>query len=77
MSEYEWLMFFSDSLYELMKERKISQRELAERTGLTERAISKYINGTIIPKATSIVKLAIALDCTTDDLINFDEMIEI
>lgn len=77
MSEYEWLMFFSDSLYELMKERKISQRELAERTGLTESAISKYINGTIIPKATSIVKLAIALDCTTDDLINFDEMIEI
>lgn len=76
MSEYEWLMFFSDSLYDLMKKRKISQRELAERTGLSDATISKYINGVQIPKITAAINLAIALDCTLDELANFDEMIE-
>lgn len=76
MNESEWLLYFSDNLYDMMQERKVTQRELSEMTGLAESTISKYINGTNIPKATSIVNIAIALDCTTDELIHFGEMID-
>lgn len=76
MSEHEWLLYFSDCLYDIMQERKISQRELSDLTGLGEGTISKYINGTNIPKATTVVKLAIALGCSTDELINFGETID-
>lgn len=77
MSEHEWLLYFSDCLYDIMQERNISQRELSDMTGLAEGTISKYINGTNVPKATTIVKLALALECTTDELINFGEMVDV
>ena len=76
MNESEWLLYFSDNLYDMMQERKVTQRELSEMTGLAESTISKYINGTNMPKAASIVNIAIALDCTTDELIHFGEMID-
>lgn len=76
MSETEWLLYFSDCLYDIMRERKISQRELAERSGLSDSTISKYINGTQIPKGTALVNIAIALDCSLDELMNFGELID-
>ena len=76
MSESEWLMFFSDSLLSIMKDRRMSQRELAERSGISDGTISKYINGIQIPKITALVNIALALDCSIDDLAQFNEMIE-
>lgn len=75
MSESEWLIYFSDCLYDIMVERKISQRELAERTGLSDGTISKYINGVQIPKFTAAINIAMALDCTLEELGCFGEMI--
>ena len=76
MSENEWLMFFSDSLLTIMERRRMSQRELAERSGVSDGTISKYINGIQIPKITALVNIALALDCSIDELAQFDEMIE-
>lgn len=76
MSENEWLMFFSDSLLTIMEEHRMSQRELAERSGVSDGTISKYINGIQIPKITALVNIALALDCSIDELAQFDEMIE-
>ena len=38
-------------LKSLLKEKNISQRELAKRSGITEASISRYISGERVPKA--------------------------
>lgn len=53
----------------LMKERGLTQRELAAKTGLTEASVSKYISGLRIPHVDALVTLARALDTETDYLL--------
>ena len=76
MSEVEWLEEFRINLLRMMDEDRITQKELADDSGLSEASISYYVNGTKMPGVRAIVNLAYALDCSTDDLIDFGEMIE-
>ena len=61
-----------DTLGERIKERlekmEMTQKELAEKTGCTEAAISHYIKGDRIPRASVLSKIAIALGTTADYL---------
>lgn len=75
MSEMEWLDCFSSNLKILLKESGMTQKELAEESGLTEASISQYINKRNMPNAKAIVNLAYALDCSVDELVDFDEAI--
>ncbi len=76
MSEVEWLEEFRMNLLRMMDEDRIKQKELAEESYLSEATISKYVNGTQMPSVRAIINLAYVLDCSTDDLIDFGEMIE-
>lgn len=76
MSEQEWLEEFSDNLQAMIREAGISQKELANISGISTSDISRYINGQQQPSAKAVVKLAYALECNTDDLIDFGETIE-
>lgn len=58
-----------DRILELMKKSDFTQRELATMVGVTEAAISRYINNEREPKVEVIANLATALDTTTDYLI--------
>lgn len=60
--------FFSARLKALLKERGLSQKELAVMTGLTPPAISRYITGERMPRAIVIAKIAKALGVHPDDL---------
>lgn len=51
------------------KELKISQKQLAETTGLTEAGISRYISGQRLPRLDILLKIADALNCTLDYLL--------
>ncbi len=53
----------------LMKEEKLSQRELAAMAGVTEAALSRYINNERQPKADILANIATALNTTSDYLI--------
>ena len=75
MSESEWLNIFSDNLSNMLKRAGFTQRELAEETGLSAAAISNYINGQKMPTAKAIVNIAYVLNCSTDDLVDFGDMI--
>ena len=44
MGQQEWLNIFGDNLASILEEERMSQRELARLTGLSESTISKYIN---------------------------------
>ena len=75
MSEIEWMHIFGDNLVDIMAERGYNQEQLADATGLTQATISKYINKKQIPSIKAIINLAYALDCTTDELIEFGDRI--
>ncbi len=76
MSEMEWMSIFRDNLVDIMDEKGYTQERLARKTGLTQATISKYINKKQMPSIKAIVNLAYALDCTTDELIEFGDTIE-
>lgn len=72
----EWISIFGDNLIDIMDEKGYTQEQLANETGLTQSTISKYINKKQMPSIKAIVNLAYALDCTTDELIEFGDIIE-
>jgi transcriptional regulator with XRE-family HTH domain len=51
------------------KERKISQKDLAEQSGLTEAGISRYISGQRLPRLDILLKIADVLHCSLDYLL--------
>lgn len=75
MTELEWMDIFGDNLRDILKEYGMTQRQLAEETGLNEATISSYINKRKIPSMRAIVNIANALDISTDELINLDDRI--
>lgn len=77
MTEQEWRLIFSERLKRYMKLRNMNQKNLSIKSGLTECAISRYCKGARVPNGDNIVRLAKSLNCTTDDLIMVDEMIDI
>lgn len=48
---------FAVRLSEMLKKRKMTQREFAERIGITEASVSRYTSGKRIPRATIIMEM--------------------
>ena len=61
-----------DALTEILNERGISQRELADKIGVTEVSMSRYCRGERIPRATIISSIAQALNVKPERLLGFD-----
>ena len=53
----------------LMYENHLNQKELAKKSGLTEAAISNYISGKRNPNATSVLKIAEALNTSPEKIL--------
>lgn len=51
----------------------MTQREVAEKVGITEVSMSRYVLGTRIPKAPTLARIATVLGCTPNDLLNVME----
>ena len=49
MSELDWLDIFAGNLRDMLIDANMSQRELADASGLAESTISSYINKQKIP----------------------------
>lgn len=76
MNEADWIDIFSENLREMMEEKGLGQNELARRSKLSKATVSRLLAGTAAPSFKSIINLSYALDCTTDELIDFGDMIE-
>lgn len=61
------------AIKEIRSARGITQAELAERIGTTVATISRYESGQREPTLTIAAKLAAALDCSVDDLVERKE----
>lgn len=75
MSELQWLDIFGDNLARMMIESRMTQRELAELSGLSESTISRFVNKQMMPNVKSILNLSYALHCTMDELADFGQTI--
>ena len=53
---------FSDRLKTALEKSGITQTQLADRLGITEVSVSRYVNGTRIPKALIVTKIAKVLN---------------
>ena len=59
---------FAENLRRLRKDVKLTQEQLAEKLGYTEKAISKWEQGSSIPPAETLLVLADAFNVSLDDL---------
>lgn len=62
-------MTFNEILNQELQKQNITQRELANRTGLTEVSIGRYCNGQRSPNVNTIIKIANELHVNTDYLL--------
>ena len=58
---------------DLLKKSGLTQRELANKVGVTEASMSRYISGGRIPKGPTIANIANALHTTSDYLLGTEE----
>lgn len=64
---------FARRLTELLKQQGITQKELAERVGITEASMSRYMHTNRIPKSEIIANIATALHTTSDYLLGTED----
>ena len=64
---------FNIKLAELLQEKGYTQKELANMAGVTEAAVSHYIKGDRIPRASVLKRIADALGTSVDYLMNGNE----
>lgn len=60
---------FAHRLKVARAEAQVTQRELAELTGIHHTQIAKYETGSNVPNIEIARKIALALDCTIDSLV--------
>lgn len=60
---------FGRKLQSLLLENKISQRQLATKIGVTEAAVSRYINNLQMPRPDILSEIVTVLNTTTDYLL--------
>lgn len=65
---------FIKRLKELRTNRRLTQKELADKIGMTNKNISAYESGYRQPEYETLVKLARALDCSIDYLLGNVDM---
>lgn len=75
MSELEWLDIFAGNLAEILWEIGMTQKELAELTGLSEGTISKYLTRQQMPGVKALVNIGYALNIDLNELIDFGDRI--
>lgn len=66
----------ADRITELLREKNMTQKELALKANMTESAVSHYIKGDRVPRGVSLMKIARALETTTDDLLVSDSSLK-
>ena len=63
---------FGERLSEKISKKKTTQKEIAQKAGVTEAAMSHYIKGDRVPRASVLARIADAIGTTTDYLLYGD-----
>lgn len=71
LPEGRWRVEFGFKLRERMAVKGLTQKDLAEMTGVSVLSINNYVNMKSTPSAYTIMKLANALGCSSTELTDF------
>ena len=69
--ELVWRKRFGKRLRKRMNEKGIGQEELSEITGISKVTISSYVNGKSLPNLYNADRIAEAISCPLDKLLDF------
>lgn len=61
-------MTIGEKIKKLRLKKKMTIKELSEKSGLSQVIISHYEHGSVVPSLTNIQKLSVGLDCDFEDL---------
>lgn len=75
ISQDDWKKTFSDRLANILKERNMSQSDLAKASGLSRSRINEYISMKTVPTIFASINMAYALDITVEELIGCDSLV--
>lgn len=64
---------FANTIYNIRKERDITQKELADLIGVSDRTISKWENGSTVPDLETIKKLCNELEISPDSIVKSEK----
>lgn len=67
--EKEWGADFGNNLQQVIKSRKITQQQLANKLGITNAMLSRYIHGLAVPSAYKACQIADIIGCDVNELI--------
>ncbi len=70
------MSIFSERITALMNSQNLSQKELAQKAGVTESAMSYYIQGSRVPRSDVLTRIAKALGTTTDYLLGSSDLMQ-
>ncbi len=59
---------FGERLLALLHEQHLNQKQLSQKVGITEAAMSHYIKGDRVPRSTTLAKIAAELGTSSDYL---------
>jgi transcriptional regulator with XRE-family HTH domain len=76
MTQTEWREIFGANLVDILKERNLSQAQLAKETGLSTSRISDYIKGYATPNIFAIINMAYVLGLDISEFVDFEEPIK-
>ena len=62
----------TNRITELLQEKRMTQKQLAQASGITESAVSHYVKGDRVRRGVNLKKIANALGTTTDYLLSQD-----
>ena len=68
--EKTFVELFPKRLHTYMVKYQITQRDLAQRMGVSEASVSNWIKGVKIPRTDKIDKLCVIFNCSYSDLIS-------
>lgn len=64
-----------ETIFNLRKDKKLTQEQLASMVGVSAGAVSKWENGNSVPDITLLAPLARTLDTSIDDLLSFQSQL--
>ena len=59
---------FYTTLKKLISYANMTQKDFAKKSGMTEAAISRYVNGTRMPNMGALLRMKTALGCNWEDI---------
>lgn len=65
----DWRRTFRMRLQELLEEKHMTQKQLAEEIYVSRAAVSAYVNGVRVPSVPTLINIAHVLGCRISDLI--------